>query len=192
MRIAREENKLLLLDVLPDMRMYKATNTRDKVFAILAICQDGRHPDLTPHYEHSTEEVFTNLAAHILTRDKRLDILGHCHYSRKAPSLPTWVPDWTSKWVALDFSHRNEKTLEQVYNACFSIPAILSIDRTRQTLRLRGIKFDEPFSVGLARNADPNITPDVDVLRNWLSLASQLGNEYISGGTVFDALQHTL
>ncbi|EXM17742.1 Heterokaryon incompatibility [Fusarium oxysporum f. sp. vasinfectum] len=192
MRVAREENKLLLLDALPSMRLYQATDPRDRVFAILAICQDGKHPDIAPHYENSTEEVFTNLAAHILSRDERLDILGHCHYSRRAPSLPTWVPDWTSKWVALDFSHRNEKTLERVYNACFSIPAVIRIDLTTRTLRLRGIKFDELFSVGLARNADPNITPDVDVLRNWLSLASRLGNDYISGGTVFEALQHTL
>ena len=188
----RGENTLLLLDALPDMRLYDATDPRDKVFAILAICKDGKHPDLAPHYEDSMEEVFTNLAAHILHRDKCLDILGHCHYSRRAPSLPTWVPDWTSNWVALAFSHRRETTLEQVYNACFAIPAAIGIDRTTRTLRLRGIKFDEVISVGLTRNDDARITPDVDVFTNWLSLTSRLGNDYISGGTVSEALQHTL
>lgn len=192
MRVAREENKLLLLDALPDMRLYNASDPRDKVFAIQAICEDGRHQDLAPRYEDSVEEIFTNLTAHILSRDKRLDILGHCHHSRRALSVPTWVPDWTSKWVALEFSHRNKATLKQVYNACFSIPAVISIDRTTRTLRLRGIEFDEVFSVGLARNDDPNITPDIVVLRNWLSLTSPLGNDYISGSTVFEALQHTL
>jgi hypothetical protein len=192
MRFSRGENSLLLLDALPSMRLYDATDPRDKVFAILAICKDGKHPDLAPRYEDSMEEVFTNLAAHILSRDKCLDILGHCHYSRRAPSLPTWVPDWTSNWVALEFSHPRLTTLEQVYNACPAVPAVIRIDRMRRILRLRGIRFDEVFAVGLARNDDPKITPDVEVFRNWLSLTFQLGNDYISGCTISEALQHTL
>ena len=63
------------------MKMYNASDDRDKVFALLSICSDGKHGDLKPDYNLPLVDVYTNVAVHIMSRDKDLDILAHCHHS---------------------------------------------------------------------------------------------------------------
>ena len=83
-----------------------ASDPRDKVYAILELSKDGRDISPKPDYSLSVEEIYTRLAASIISQTRSLDILclaGDAVFSRSPIySLPSWVPDWT---------HRVDRTL---------------------------------------------------------------------------------
>jgi Heterokaryon incompatibility protein (HET) len=190
--IENEKKGLSLLDALPNMKIYDATDPRDKVYALLSICMDGQHHDLAPDYGLSVEEVFTNLSAHILLRDMCLDLLGNCHYSKRNARLATWVPDWAAELVPLAFSKHGRSTSYRAYNADLAVPAVINIIKSTGTLQVRGIVFDAIQTVGRVRHDDPAQGRDIEVYKNWRLLTMHLNPEYVSGGTRWEALQHTL
>jgi hypothetical protein len=80
------------------MKMYNASDDRDKVFALLSICSDGKHGDLKPDYNLPLVDMYTNVAAHIMSRDK-ISISLLTATTPTARLFPTWVPDWTANFV---------------------------------------------------------------------------------------------
>ena len=58
-----------LVDCLVDCGYFKASDPRDKFFALIAIAADARHEDLDPDYNESPERLFTKWAGHLITRE---------------------------------------------------------------------------------------------------------------------------
>lgn len=87
-----------LLGLLRLTRQYKATDPRDKVFAVMGVVTnaDSIPVDLKPDYGLSTEEVFLSVAIHNLEKLKNLELLAQAGASSAGqnPKLPSWVPDW--------------------------------------------------------------------------------------------------
>ncbi|MCJ1249475.1 hypothetical protein MMC30_006699 [Trapelia coarctata] len=111
-----------LLQRLHETRSYKATDPRDKVFALLAtgFAYEGKAsipqsrsaqqtiervraqrqamrstPSIVPDYCKPTSEVYTDMAKDLITRDKNLDVLCGVQGPSEIPNLPSWVPDWS-------------------------------------------------------------------------------------------------
>jgi hypothetical protein len=87
-----------LLTLLRLTRQYKATDPRDKVFAVIGIVTnvDSIPVDLKPDYGLSTEEVYLSVAMHNLEKLKNLELLAHAgtNSTSQNPKCPSWVPDW--------------------------------------------------------------------------------------------------
>ena len=84
-----------LLPLLLEARDARATNDRDKIFALMGLSEresDGFVPD----YSVSIEEVFTAFSKHHIQKTGTLEILGACedHAYRLKKTLASWVPDW--------------------------------------------------------------------------------------------------
>lgn len=86
--------------------MFKATNPRDKVFALLGISRDGRKLPFKPDYDVDEEQVFLKTAAFVLSSEEWFFTfastgIGYESYPYPTPSkttvkLPSWVFDPTS------------------------------------------------------------------------------------------------
>ena len=84
------------LDLLHRARRCMATDPRDKVFALYGFLPLAFREALPINYAVDTEEVYWNLATHLIFTTRRLDVLKHvCPYQPlELNSMPSWVPDW--------------------------------------------------------------------------------------------------
>lgn len=82
---------------------HEATDDRDRVYAVLGICNDTDRAIVgTPDYTISVEELYTRIVVGFMHQHKSLNILCHRalftkpHPNSEEPArrLPTWVPDW--------------------------------------------------------------------------------------------------
>ncbi|KUJ13791.1 uncharacterized protein LY89DRAFT_147261 [Mollisia scopiformis] len=81
-------------------RKANVTDTRDKVYGILGILPRELSTMITPDYGASNpvEKVYYEFACKMLDEYKRLDsMISWCSYNAGS-SLPSWVPNWTSKF----------------------------------------------------------------------------------------------
>jgi hypothetical protein len=148
---------LRLSDLLPTLRGFDATDPRDKLYALIPTSLDGAEL-LDVNYEQSVEEVYVNAALSLIRKHQNLDILGHCTKSEgdSSFSLPSWVPDWTSKSNPVHFFKRGQKSqgtriytngpdeaeIGKLYNASKDPPADFHVDESSRTLFCKGISFD--------------------------------------------------
>lgn len=95
-----------LLEYLMVSRCFKATDPRDKVYAVLGMTdtpienpnEPGKENELTMRIDYAAPvtEVYQYVAKYLINRDKNLDILCilSTHRDTNSSDLPTWVPDW--------------------------------------------------------------------------------------------------
>jgi len=84
------------LDLLRRARRCMATDPRDKIFALYGFLPISFREALPINYAVDTEEVYWNIATHLISTTRRLDVLKHvCPYQPlDVDSVPSWVPDW--------------------------------------------------------------------------------------------------
>ncbi len=86
------QSQRTLFSLLSRFRSRKATDPRDKVYALLAL---AHNTTLEPNYYIDTPEVFTQAALESIRSTKSLSILATSELGRKfRQDLPSWVPDW--------------------------------------------------------------------------------------------------
>ncbi|KAK4499203.1 hypothetical protein PRZ48_009716 [Zasmidium cellare] len=83
-----------VLHLLENARHCESTDVRDRVYALLGMCNDQ---DIKVDYTLDPAEVFTSLAKHLIKRENRVAVILALNASFGPSSdinLPTWVPDW--------------------------------------------------------------------------------------------------
>ena len=88
-----------LCSLLAMSRCKKATDERDKVYALLALAQDSLAKTVQPDYsvENTTSKVFCDIAKECVRQGYGVELL---HYSGKdhvTEGLPSWAPDWSQQ-----------------------------------------------------------------------------------------------
>ncbi|KAF2874809.1 heterokaryon incompatibility protein-domain-containing protein [Massariosphaeria phaeospora] len=110
-----------LLKLLRRFRNRKASDPRDKVFALLSLAQTKpRGPEFLPDYTMSEREVFRTVTISLIYESESLCVLNTDLGRKCREDLPTWVPDWDAPG-----SHTDDIRAEAVklYNACGIIRA---------------------------------------------------------------------
>jgi hypothetical protein len=91
---AAKERKTLL-NLLQRFRDRKASDPRDKVYALLSLVETGpAGSTLVPDYSLSVKEVFTRATIEIIEASKSLSVLSTDNSGKFRSDLPSWVPDW--------------------------------------------------------------------------------------------------
>ena len=80
-----------LLRTLANYRHYKATDPRDKVYALLGLVTEALTENWVYDYSLDSPIVYLKVAEHCLLHRGSLECLGYCNASA---GLPTWVPNW--------------------------------------------------------------------------------------------------
>lgn len=95
-----------LLQLLNQSRGLETTDSRDKIFALLAIATDGSHDGYVVDYSRSTGETYVAFALALIAKWGNLNLLKSCdgsplldhcddpNFWETSHALPTWVPDW--------------------------------------------------------------------------------------------------
>ncbi|KAI8656865.1 HET domain-containing protein [Fusarium sp. Ph1] len=85
-----------------------ASNDKDKVYGIYGLLFDAEEEGLTVDYGLSVKQIFTNMAAHLIKRhDAFWAVLRHVKHDAplvNGEQLPSWVPDFRSRFVSQDVS----------------------------------------------------------------------------------------
>ena len=128
------------LDGLREARERDAGDARDKVFAILGLCdQDVISHGITPDYEDSVEKVYTTVAKYLLESSERsLSMLLAIDGSGSKLNLPSWIPDWSHRIATPATIREFEKSME--WTAGGQEQPCVEITQTNGTemLKLRG------------------------------------------------------
>ena len=85
-------------EILDHFRHYKASDLRDKVYAPLGLALESTVRGFRIGYELPVEEVYRDVALHLLSTEQNVDWLRHCGKRPETTlDLPSWVPDWSFK-----------------------------------------------------------------------------------------------
>ena len=183
-----------LLGLLRGTRHCKATDPRDKVFALLGLSTEGSKQLLTPDYSLSIRETFIKVAKFFM-RDKKLDILCHAQGTRSAHCLPSWVPDWSFPLPEDVLGHGKDIRLGHNtdiitrYKAGSSATSNFSVEEDSDALIAEGKMFDSVAEVGpvYEMGADDCST----CLKKWESMAS-FGRDENTAEEIFDVFMDTI
>jgi hypothetical protein len=147
-----------LLDLLLDTRSYEATDKRDKIFALLGLCNTPEALLVNPGYSASVAETYKSFAIEMIKNSKSLDILTAVCDSlwRGKPFLPSWVPDWTCHPRLTEFL-RSSEVVQLSAAASSKSHAEAEFSGDGKALILKGIvldKIDRTYRPFLFRTLD--------------------------------------
>ena len=85
-----------LCSLLAMSRSKSATDKRDKVYALLALAEDGVAKTVQPDYsaENTISKVFCDVAEECVRQGYGLELLHYSGNDHVTEGLPSWVPDW--------------------------------------------------------------------------------------------------
>jgi hypothetical protein len=95
----KDQDDRSLYDLLKIHCTSRATDPRDKIYALINLANDRseKYPDLVQDYSLDTSQVYMQAATSILVGSQTLDILSLWQVDYRAndvETLPSWVPDW--------------------------------------------------------------------------------------------------
>ncbi|KAK1763393.1 hypothetical protein QBC33DRAFT_550033 [Phialemonium atrogriseum] len=170
--------KILLYTLIRSLN-FKATDPRDKIYALLGLVHDYARdkPGLLPAYEleetRSPAKAFISAAIQILEDSDDLLLLscveGESFQREATGRLPSWVPDWTS-----EESTGLRVTGYERYSASGSLKQRPTIDRQALTLGMNGIRLDHVTMVGESKQEVLQGKP----FPNWLLILESLETWY--------------
>ncbi|KAK4222586.1 hypothetical protein QBC38DRAFT_518818 [Podospora fimiseda] len=123
-----------------------ATNSRDKIFAILGLFKPGElnGTGIQPDYSIEPEEIYRRATKVIIENSCNLDVLGCCYPYKKrvVTNLPSWVPDWGSTGNLAEPLIKDAKGQPRTTHASGGSACWPVFRDNGKTLLLRGYAFD--------------------------------------------------
>ncbi|KIL88617.1 hypothetical protein FAVG1_07864 [Fusarium avenaceum] len=109
----RQNEKPSLLFVLRKFSNRQASDERDKIYALLGLCNSDI--PITPDYSRTITEAYRKTTIDIIRTSNTLDVLSGDVGRKNRQDLPSWVPDWSATFG--DHDRERVPFLSQ-YNAC--------------------------------------------------------------------------
>ncbi|PTB67231.1 HET-domain-containing protein [Trichoderma citrinoviride] len=155
---AEEADQLLLSSMLPKTdfegsylylhNRRKATDARDKVFALLSLIKPRNTPSfIYPDYGKQVEDVYITTARMIIGESGSLDLLAAAGRFRN-DSLPSWVPDWSTVG---EFDETAATQIDSllVYDTASGAKASVKVhEKNNRLLELEGVILDHTKAIG--------------------------------------------
>jgi len=151
-KAAKENAPTTLLQTLLRHRASLATDSRDKVYALLGLCTDDV---VEANYRLQAEEVHTLLTREYLCQHNSLDIItapSSPIIPRQTNShTPSWVPDWSATDVAFPLALRTQLVPEVEYLATRDSKWTPHFSEAGDMLRVEALFLDEVTILGVVR-----------------------------------------
>lgn len=164
-----QNDGLLLGDLLSDTLAYSSSDPRDKVFALLNLCQPPSHRDfaqqenrLTANYTITPREAFTHVVVSLF-RGKEpeylkftiLSIASDTSAGRYYKELPSWAPDFSASATNIFKLNKMHKVFSVSTNSRIAVD--FNLHSTTPTMFLRGSLIDSICSIQHSRTGDDEI-----------------------------------
>ena len=85
-----------LLKLVKRTKLRLATDSRDKIYGLVALASDTNPLPFVPSYEIAVNHLYEEFAAHVIRQNESLDIFQSCIFQLIVRECPSWVPDWRS------------------------------------------------------------------------------------------------
>lgn len=192
-RMRQQASDHSLLRLLLGFRDRKATDSRDKIFGMLGLVSEKSLLKITPNYEASVVEVYTQLAIQLIQAYGWLVPL-HLPLEQNITGLPSWVPDWT--YCDNDpTGYSLARLMQAVSYQVGSLDGERLPVADKGVLMVRGAKIDTVKDVSavfvLKGREDEHLNLILE-WRNFLDLDRKKDDAYIRGGTLYEAYQATV
>ena len=185
-RWASEEDgyEVPFLEVLSASRDLAATDTRDKIYALLGLAGGELDKVVVPEYSpsNSAEGVCIQLARHYInTQRSAVEILYHAGTSARG-NMPSWVPNWTTNSVGWG--------LADVYNCSGSTNPAIRLGNEPSSISVSGAVVSR---LGTLARYSILHRPE-DIYRSAWSLGESIRSHggYPSGERIEDVIRRTL
>jgi hypothetical protein len=182
-----------LKELLPFARQFNCTDSRDRVYALLGLCDTPEviHPD----YNLSVSEIFQSCVKGVILCDSNLDVLAHepVYDETRIQELASWCPDLRKmeSWA----TWMNGGSYFPPFKAAGGSKPILDPSADPQCLVLQGICFDEIKITGDQNTYDSSgrNMMDLNIYERWLQLAAKnVRKPYPTGEVLLEAFWRTL
>ncbi|KAF2162754.1 hypothetical protein M409DRAFT_69007 [Zasmidium cellare ATCC 36951] len=168
--------KLLLIT----SRERKCADPRDHIYGIMSIAGPALSERIVPDYTKDTAQLFTEVARMYIETTNRLDVIACCDLSLPNPRrLASWVPDWNVPLHTHGLS-------------TFMLAS--GISSSSVAFRENGALQAGGFTLAKVGQVSDRFPWDSRKIFHRLrsTKSCDAGDEYVTGGTVFDAFLRTL
>jgi hypothetical protein len=136
-----------LKSLLMSCQSWKATDEKDKVFAVLALARRSSYGSITVDYKRTVQEVYLETARSLLIQKADTELLHAAGIANpgKVGGLPSWVPDWSCDRETQIYKYVSEGG---DYHACGSTRPIIVPSVNSHKLIIHGICIDQIGRIG--------------------------------------------
>jgi hypothetical protein len=148
-RFLIKREPISLLDAMRWSYETKATDPRDKIFALLGLCHDGPTFVPVPNYKQPVEDIIADMSRAMMTFDRSLDLMclkGTCVPDEENPKLPSWTPNWVNLWSGSFHSMTAHEAMFSDWHSNFSFNPILE-GSNNKILKVKGINIGEIYQL---------------------------------------------
>ena len=164
----RGRKKMPLITCLQCTRDHKATDPRDKLYALLGLASDVSKDELIPDYSLPVQDVYLSLTKFMVGRKNNLDILACSGTSISAQGMPSWMPDWRITPSVAPLTR--EEVDGDRFDATKGFHAAATLDWPSRKLMATGIILDGiEFFGGDVKRANGSRS----TIQRWLYIAEQ-------------------
>ena len=203
---SREPYHMDLIVLLEQFQHRKATDERDKVYALLGLTSSSLAQEaviqVVPDYSKSAADIYMSLTRQYINKRRNLDIICHATLSNHVPT-PSWVPDWFyyNRGLSVLPKRRTVGSLQEpMYRCCGDLELdrelLFCIPQSQNKLWVNGFKFDVISMVGkmATKVRDLGMEHPIhrvsDLLKDWESMSESCSHVYRS--TLKDSFRRTL
>ncbi|OTB04735.1 hypothetical protein M426DRAFT_151166 [Hypoxylon sp. CI-4A] len=145
---------------------YQATDSRDKLYALLGMASDVSPDDIIPDYTKPVHEVFLDLVRFMAGKRHNLDVISSGRLSISNAVVPSWLPDWRGLNTLRPLN--SEEVGGHFYRASGNTDAIVDMSEFPSTLTAEGWMVD---AIELVDDIAPLTHMDVSTIQHWQSIA---------------------
>ncbi|KIW17397.1 hypothetical protein PV08_04591 [Exophiala spinifera] len=192
-----EKHMSLLTNILFEIRRRHVTNPKDRIFGILALVNRILGSSLIePDYTKELRDIFALFTFELIEKSRSLIWLLQCHHTTNSLiGLPSWVPDYSSRYNFEVEQGRAEFLIWSRFDASLGSVASAKLLQHSNTLSLRGVLVDTVAHVGHFhdRRAGARYLWHLQALMRWEALCREVFDriesaDYICGNqTVWKA-----
>lgn len=156
----------------------KATDPRDKIFALLGLCHDGFRLVPVPNYKQTVESVLYEMSKLSFSRSRNLDMICLKGVAGTGPDenipLPSWVPNWPNLWTSPKRTALENLILESTKSLQFDPVLAGSSD---SVLRVEAVYFGSISGISTSLQMDTQLNDDYSTPKSWLFDTENLREE---------------
>ena len=127
-----------LLELLRSAQSRQSTDPRDRIYSLVSLASNTHPLPYPPTYQVSTATLYLDVAEHMVSQQKGLDILGFCVFQSGIRDNPSWVPDWSKSVTSIDLMAKKVPYCATRSHACNAV-----FTENRQQLLVQGLPYDQ-------------------------------------------------